>query len=123
MQVYLIFLSLSLTNWLWASTSQAASAGPALIQAQKEAESRGYVFEVNREEIIAGAKKEGVLRALLGFDTPAIKALHEGFRKKYPFINPHFQEHGNPDQSQRYLLELKTGRTSDWDITNVLNEG
>lgn len=113
---------LVLAPWSFISIAQAASAGAGLIQAQKEAESKGFRFVGNREEIIAGAKKEGGLRALLGFDIPAIKALREGFRKKYPFINPHFEEHGNPTESQRYLLELQSGRVSDWDIANVLTE-
>ena len=78
--------------------------------------------QVTMSSIVAGAKKEGSLRALLGFDIPTIKALRDGFRKKYPFINPHFEEHGNPTESQRFLLELKTGRVSDWDISNVLSE-
>jgi iron(III) transport system substrate-binding protein len=123
MQLHLIFLSLSLTHWLWISMAQAASANPALLQARKEAESRGYLFESSREEILAKAKKEGALRALLGFDEAAIKALREGFRKKYPFINPQFEEHGSPEKSQRFLLELKSGRVSDWDIAHVLTEG
>jgi iron(III) transport system substrate-binding protein len=123
MQTYLIFLLLSLAGWLFVPISHAASASPAVVQAQKEAESRGFLFEASREEIIAKAKKEGALRALLGFDTPAIKTLRDGFKKKYPFLNLQFEEHGNPEQSLRYLLELKTGRTSDWDIVNVLNEG
>ena len=120
--LWLIFLSLSLAQWLFVSTGQAASAASVIQKAKQESESKGFIFEASRDEIINKAKKEGALRALLGFDTPAIKALREGFRKKYPFINPQFEEHGNPDQSQRYLLELKSGRVSDWDIANVLNE-
>jgi ABC-type Fe3+ transport system substrate-binding protein len=120
--LWLIFLSLSLAHWLFVSTCQAASAPSVIQKAKQESESKGFNFEASRNEIINKAKKEGGLRALLGFDTPAIKALREGFRKKYPFINPQFEEHGNPDQSQRYLLELKSGRVSDWDIANVLNE-
>ena len=119
----LILLALALSQGLKSSTSQAASASPALIQVQKEAESKGYLFEPSREEILAKAKKEGALRALLGFDAPAIRALREGFRKKYPFINPQFEEHGSPEASQRYLLELQAGRGSDWDIAHVLTEG
>jgi iron(III) transport system substrate-binding protein len=93
------------------------------MQAQREAESKGYLFESRRDEIVAKAKKEGALRALLGFDAPAIKALRDGFSKKYPYINAHFEELGSPEQFQRYLLELKAGRGSDWDIAHVLTEG
>jgi iron(III) transport system substrate-binding protein len=117
------FLVLGLVSWLSVSVGFAASAGPGSPKAKKDAEAKGYSFEASYDEIVAKAKKEGALRALLGFDIAAIKALREGFRKKYPFINAQFEEHGNPAQSLRYLLELKAGRTSDWDIANVLNEG
>ncbi len=106
----------------FATGAPAAQPSAALLKAKKEAETKGYAFATSRDEILAGAKKEGSLRALLGFDTPTIRALHDGFRKKYPFINAHFEEHGNPAASQRFLLELKTGRISDWDIANVLSE-
>ena len=106
-----------------ASAAHAAVAGGGLIQAQKEAQSKGYLISASRDDIISGAKKEGRLRGLLGFDKPTIVALRDGFRNKYPFITPQFEEHGDPAESQRYLLELQAGRTSDWDIVNVLNEG
>jgi ABC-type Fe3+ transport system substrate-binding protein len=119
----LLAILLSLTYWSFTPIAQAASPGAGSMQSQKEAEAKGFRFDGNREELVARAKKEGALRALLGFDKPTIVALRDGFRKKYPFINPQFEEHGNPAESQRYLLELQTGRTSDWDIVNVLNEG
>jgi ABC-type Fe3+ transport system substrate-binding protein len=89
--------------------------------AQKEAESKGHLFEGSRDEILAKARKEGSLRALLGFDAPTIKALREGFRKKYPFINTQFEEVTN-EASQRFLLELKSSRGSQWDIAYVTTE-
>jgi len=119
----LLVFALSATNGISTPSIEAAAAGAGLTQAQREAESKGYRFDASRDNILAGAKKEGGLRGLLGFDIATIKALAEGFRKKYPFINAHFEEHGNPAQSQRYLMELQAGRTSDWDIANVLNEG
>jgi ABC-type Fe3+ transport system substrate-binding protein len=115
-------LVVSLASFAFATSALAAQSSAALAKAKKEAETKGYTFETSRDEILARAKKEGSLRALLGFDIPTIKALRDGFTKKYPFINPHFEEHGNPTQSQRFLLELKTGRVSDWDISNVLSE-
>jgi ABC-type Fe3+ transport system substrate-binding protein len=105
-----------------AASALAAQPSAALSKAKKDAEAKGYTFAASRDEIVASAKKEGALRALLGFDTPAIRALRDGFKKKYSFINPHFEEHGNPAESRRFLLELKTGRNSDWDIANVLSE-
>lgn len=119
--LWLIFLSLSLTSWFLGSSAHAASAAPGLMQAQKEAESKGYLFEGSREEILAKAQKEGSLRALLGFDAPTIKALREGFRKKYPSINTQFEEVTN-EASQRFLFELKSGGGSQWDITHVTTE-
>ena len=115
-------LLVCLTVCVFATSALAAQSSDALAKAKKDAEAKGYTFAASRDEILAGAKKEGALRALLGFDIPTIKALRDGFRKKYPFINPHFEEHGNPTESQRFLLELKTGRVSDWDISNVLSE-
>jgi spermidine/putrescine-binding protein len=117
----LIFFSLCLTDLFVASGARAAAAGPGLMHAQKEAESKGYLLEPSRDEILAKAKKEGSLRALLGFDAPTIKALREGFRKKYPFVNPQFEEVTN-DASQRFLFELKAGGGSQWDIAHVTTE-
>lgn len=117
---FLLALLLALMHWSVPTISLGAAAG--LIRAQKEAESKGFRFDANHDEIVAKAKKEGALRALLGFDKPAIVALRDGFRKKYPFINPQFEEHGNPAESQRFLMELQSGRFSDWDIANVTTE-
>lgn len=116
-------LLVSLTFCVFPASGLAAQTKAALSTAKKEAEARGYRIAVNRDEIVDNAKREGALRALLGFDAPTIKALAEGFKKKYPFITTQFEELGSPEQFQRYLLELKSGRTSDWDIAHVLTEG
>lgn len=73
----------------------------------------------SHDEIVAQAKKEGSLRALLGFDRATIKAMQAGFVKRYPFITTRFEEFTGTDVEQRYLLELKSGKGSDWDITHV----
>jgi ABC-type Fe3+ transport system substrate-binding protein len=117
----LVALLLAFLHWSMPAVARGAAAG--LLQAQKVAESKGFRFDGNRDEIIAKAKKEGGLRALLGFDKPAVVALRDGFRKKYPFINNlQFEEHGNPAESQRFLMELQSGRSPDWDIANVTTE-
>jgi ABC-type Fe3+ transport system substrate-binding protein len=116
--LWLLVFSLSLTGGLL-TRADAAAAG--LMQSPRETESKGYLFENSREEILAKAKKEGSLRALLGFDAPAIKALREGFRKRYPFINTQFEEVTN-EASQRFLFELKAGRGAQWDIAHVTTE-
>jgi len=116
-------LFVALAFCAFATGAPAAQPSAALLKAKQEAETKGYTFATSRDEILAGAKKEASLRALLGFDGAAIKALGEGFRKKYPFVNTHFEELGSPEKFQRYLLELKSGRVSDWDIAHVLTEG
>ena len=96
----------------------AASASSALLKAKKDAESKGYVFFVDKEEIISKAKKEVRLRVLSGL-SGSIHATTEAFRKKYPFINTHVEEIKNPDAGQRLLLEVKAGGARDWDIMRV----
>ena len=117
----LLALLLVLTPWSFAA-AQAASGGAGVVQAPKEAGGEGFRREGSRDAISAKAKKEGGLRVLLGFEKPAVVARREGFRKKYPFINPQFEEHGNPAESQRFLMELQSGRFPDWDIANVTTE-
>ena len=80
------------------------------------AEAKGYLVEPSHDVILSKAKKEGSLRALLGVDPDSIKAFKEAFGKKYPFINTYFEEITGSDNSQRFLLELASGRGSDWDI-------
>jgi ABC-type Fe3+ transport system substrate-binding protein len=96
----------------------AASGSSALLKAKKDAESKGYAFFVDKEEIISKAKKEARLRVLSGL-SGSIQATTEAFRKKYPFINTHVEEIKNPDAGQRLLLEVKAGAARDWDIMRV----
>jgi ABC-type Fe3+ transport system substrate-binding protein len=92
----------------------ASSAAPAPTKADSAAKS--YLFEASRDAVVAKAKKEGVLRGLLGIDPDAIKAIKEAFRSKYPFIDTYFAEITGSDNSQRFLLELAAGRGGDWDV-------
>ena len=96
-----------------------AADGGALAKARKEAESRGYTFSTDRNEIIAKAKTEGRLRVLAEMEPPNIKASTAAFMKKYPFINLYIEEITATDQYQRNLLELKSGRGKDWDLLSV----
>jgi iron(III) transport system substrate-binding protein len=96
----------------------AASASSALIKAKKEAESKGYVFFADREEIVSKAKSEGKLRVLTGL-SGSIQATTDAFKKKYPFITTHVEEIKNPDAGQRLLLEVTAGAARDWDIMRV----
>ena len=90
-----------------------------VLKAKKEAESRGYAFLTNRNEIIANARKEGKLRALAELQAPTIKATTRAFMEKYPFIDLQIEEIRGADVGQRMLLEIKAGVARDWDILHV----
>src|SRR5262245_8486259 len=98
-------------------TAPAFSAAPtaALNKAKQEAEAKGFVFETSRDEIIAKAKKEGRMRAVSSLEPATIKAMSEGFRAEYPFLNVYVEEVTGTDSNQRFVLELKSGRTGNWD--------
>ena len=101
------------------TSTSAIAAGPALLRAKQEAEARGYKFVASHDEIVANAKKEGSLRALVGAAPDSIKAMKEGFSRKYPFIKSYFEEIIGTDAAQRFLLELKGGMASNWDIAHL----
>jgi iron(III) transport system substrate-binding protein len=102
-----------------ASTAALAADSGALLKAKKEAEAKGYIFPVYRNEMIAKAKTEGRLRVLAEMEPPNIKASTAAFMKKYPFINLYIEEITATDQIQRNILELKSGRGKEWDILAV----
>ncbi|MBI2989535.1 MAG: extracellular solute-binding protein [Deltaproteobacteria bacterium] len=101
------------------SDALAASAGPALLKAKQEAETRDYVFAASHDEIVEMAKKEGKVRALASHEPVSIKNLVAAFRKKYPFLDAHVEEVTGADAAQRLLLELKAGHPTGWDATFV----
>lgn len=96
----------------------AAAVGAAETKPKQGAAAQGYLYISSRDEIIAKAREESSLRGILGFETGSIKAIKEGFAKKYPFIKTEFSEISGTDAAQRFLLELKSGR-SDWDIAHM----
>ncbi|HET8564604.1 MAG TPA: extracellular solute-binding protein [Candidatus Binatia bacterium] len=101
------------------SNALAASAAPAVLKAKQEAEAKSYIFESSRNEIIAKAKKEGRLRALSSLEPQTIKALRNAFKAEYSFLDVHVEELTGTDANQRFLLEMKAGRASTWDIVHV----
>jgi iron(III) transport system substrate-binding protein len=98
-----------------ARLSLAASVDPALLKAKQEAESKGFVFINNPNEIVAKAKQEGKLRVLTGMEAPTLKASAAAFKKKYPFIELQIQETTGTDGDERQILEIKSG-AKDWDV-------
>ncbi len=116
-------LSLSVMgSWLLGSYASAAAPSPALLKAKQEAESKGYIFETSRDEIIAKAKKEGALRALSSLERQTIKAMAEAFKAEYPFLNVHVEELTGTDANQRFILEMKAGGATNWDAPHLATD-
>lgn len=95
----------------------AQTVSPALVDAKKQAESRGFAFHTSRAEIIAKARQEGKLRALVQFEG-SIPQITKTFNKKYPFINIHLEDSGGPEAHHRFIRELQAGVKTDWDVLN-----
>jgi len=108
----LIFLS-----GLVATLALAGSANPA-----KEAEAKGYTFIMNHDEIVAKAKQEGSFRALINMRPANITASADAFRKKYPYINVDIKEATGTENAQRLVLELKSGRATEWDVIDISSD-
>jgi ABC-type Fe3+ transport system substrate-binding protein len=104
------------------SLALGAAPAPALLKAKQETEAKGYIFEGNRDEILAKAKKEGRMRALSSLEGPTIKAMAEGFRSEYPFLNVYVEELTGTDANQRFVLEMKAGRTLNWDVVHLATD-
>jgi ABC-type Fe3+ transport system substrate-binding protein len=108
-----------------ASAAASAATGPvsALDQAKKDAAAKGMAFAGTHDEIVAKAKDEGSLRALLSFGKEVQTPIIAGFTKIYPFIKLEIQE-TTGSEAQRFLLELQAGtdNAKSWDITNISSE-
>ncbi len=118
------FFSLLLTWALLIASSSALSQAqtPALRQAKSASEARGFVFEASHDEIVAKAKKERQLRFLSTWDSELVQQMSKAFKKKYPFLDLTFGEHGSVESAQRFLLELKAGRGKEWDVVRLYTE-
>ncbi len=110
-----------LLQGLWiAPRAFAQSPSPALLKAKQEAEARSYIFETNRDEILASAKKEGKLRVLSGFEPAVRSRMITSFKRKYPFSDIETEETGGgPEATQRHILELQAGRGKKHDLVNA----
>ncbi|MBM4297444.1 MAG: extracellular solute-binding protein [Deltaproteobacteria bacterium] len=99
-----------------------AAAPAALGKAKQEAEARGFIFETSRDEIVAKARKEGRMRAVSSLEPSTIKAMSEAFRAEYPFLNVYVEELTGTDANQRFVLELKAGRSGNWDSAHLATD-
>ena len=113
------FLVITLPLFMVASSATAASENPALLKAKQEAEAKGYVFAISREEIVANAKNEGKLRVLGSMDAQTLRALNQAFRKKYPFIDARVEEIAGMENYTRMVMEMKAGLAKSWDVNYV----
>jgi iron(III) transport system substrate-binding protein len=107
---------------LLTSAGYGAAPNPSLAKAKQEAEAKGYIFESSHDEVVAKAKKEGKLRVLSTMESAVIKAMRDGFKKKYPFIDLQVQELGSVEENQRFLLELKAGTVKAWDVNRAYTD-
>jgi iron(III) transport system substrate-binding protein len=112
----------SFTLFLMLAATYADAASSPLLQAKKEAESKGYIFFTTHDEIVAMAKKEGKLRVSCGMERANFKPLIDGFKQKYPFFTDVNVEEITSDAVERFILEIKSGGATEWDICHVPSE-
>ena len=116
---FVIFLFLPLAAWLgFTVAAEAASPNAATVKAKRDAEAKGYVFETSRDEIVAKAKKGGVLRVLASPNPTTLAPLVKAFKEKYPFIDARAAEIVRED-SQTRVMQLKSGSRLDEDVIHV----
>jgi iron(III) transport system substrate-binding protein len=116
----LFIIPLLLGSCVVASLVIAASSEPKSLTAKgDEAKKQGNTFFTTNAEIVAGAKKEGSLRAMSQFDPRTNKAWVAAFKKRYPFIDVYVGDATGTDPQQRLLLELKAGRPTGWDAYDI----
>jgi ABC-type Fe3+ transport system substrate-binding protein len=113
-----------LVHFVWIywliSLAWAAQASPSFLKAKQAAEAKAYKF-LTRDEIMAGAKKEGQLRVLYGVYPATYKGFADTFAKKYPFIAvQRAEEITGSDASQRFIQELQSGVAAEqWDAIYI----
>ena len=109
---------------IWASATGAVSVfaaepSPGVLKAKKEAEAKGYLFAGSHDEVVAKAKQEGKLNVIVSLDAKILKALADGFTKRYPFIQVRVEEVRGIDAYTRQLQELKAGLAKGLDVNDV----
>ncbi len=112
-------LFLSLVYLLLGSGVLAASISPALQKAKQEAEAKGYIFLTSHDEIVNMAKKEGKMNAVSALEPETNRALQEGFKAEYPFLDVSVEYVSGSEEKQRTLMELKVGRDTGTDSQKI----
>jgi hypothetical protein len=99
------------------------AASTSLAEAEKQAETKGFIFESNHADIIAKARQqEGKIRALSSLDPELFPHMTSAFRKKYPFLDATMFEVTGTDANERFFLELKAGTVKDFDVVQLAPE-
>ena len=110
-------------SWVGYFPVMAASISPKILQAKQAAEAKGFAFVTSRDEILAKAKGEGKLEVLTFLEADSRKTMIDAFKKKYPFIQEVAAESiGGTDAYQRFILEMKAGRSRAWDTVHISNQ-
>jgi ABC-type Fe3+ transport system substrate-binding protein len=101
------------------SKAHAAAPSPAVAKAQKDAETKGYLFVASHDELVSRAKKEGKLRVIISMADGPLKHVTEGFKKKYPFLDTRSQGTRGTEVYLRLLHELKAGLAKGIDVHDL----
>src|SRR6187399_1755324 len=80
------------------------------------------LFAASTDTSVLKTKKEGKLRVLTSLQSRTFRAMIASFRKHYSFIEVSAEEITGPDSHQRFLLERKADRATDWDVFNMAPE-
>ena len=105
--------------WFWfVNASEAASSSAAVLEAEREAEAKGFLFETSHDDIIAKAKQEGTLRVLASSNPSTLEPLVKAFNDKYPFIEVRADEISRRGSKTR-ATQLKAGSRLDEDVIHV----
>ena len=91
---------------LWAQTSAASGA-----KRKEEATKKGMIY-LTKDEIVAGAKKEGKVIVAPGYQESTRVPLVQAFQKKYPFLTVEWRIVQDDGGEHKQILEMQAGRST-----------
>jgi iron(III) transport system substrate-binding protein len=103
-------LFLLITIVLTASDALAATATPALQKSKLDAEAKSYIFLSSHNEIVRLAKQEARVDGIVSLDPETFGPLTKTYKSKYPFLDLKLREVTGTEATQRFLLEVQSGR-------------
>ena len=120
--IKVVTLLFVLGSWVVGTSAFAGPPSAALLKAKKEAEAKGFIFETSHDEIVAKAKKEGMVQVLNSLDSNVYTPMIKSFKKKYPFLEAAMLEITGTEAAQRFLMEVKAGGGQEFDVIYLSNE-